>query len=171
MTLTLVWLKDTEVQGWSGWFQLPVDKGSNKIPFSFPSHSQLVLWGLHMRKEVYAYRMAENPKAKWCAATVHEASRFLVVLQRNTHTWKLHESVLICSMHFLLPTSFVIFSHLWLALLFISHFRQEQAATLQVIRTIHLFQSSLKTLCHWKEKLWDLFTNNNCPVPHILQVR
>lgn len=50
-----------------------------------------------MGKEVYAYRMAENQKARLCSAIDREASRFLVVLQRNTQTWKLCESVLNCS--------------------------------------------------------------------------
>lgn len=36
-----------------------------------------------MGKEVYAYRRAENRKARLCAAIVREASRFLVVLQRK----------------------------------------------------------------------------------------
>lgn len=147
--------------------------GNLSVAFSFLflTHSQLVyracIWGRRATPGEWQKNSQQSCVQELIA---HQTNRFLCSLPKK-RIWKTYESTLTCSMHFLLPTSFVIFSHLWLALLFISHLYLDQDSAFQIISTIHLFLSSLKTLCHWKEILWDPFTNKNCPVHHILQAR
>lgn len=104
------------------------------MSFSFLAPSQLVY-------RAYTSRMAES---KVVCRSQLSMTRFLCSPPEK-QTWKPWVNPdLFCA--FSVPTSFVIFSHLWLAL-FISYLYLEQATTSQIISIIHLFQSPLKMLC------------------------
>lgn len=96
----------------------PSDQEANKylnsVLFSlshiFPASSL----GLCIKKEFYTSENGRKSEGRaTCRSLLSTGQRdFAVALQRNKQTEKSYESTVICSVHFVLPTSFVIFSHL-----------------------------------------------------------